>query len=345
MKSLREKIDSVLARRNPDGIPVKESFASDEVGELPKFVRIAMEEVDAKYTNASKEAGAHVRDHLKEVLHDVSFQYQGSVVTDTHIKGASDIDLLVICDKFFSWNRQSVERVVATGDKDFSVYQYNRLVRALETEEYKGNWFDDLSRIRKVGERVLSETYSICDSSKAKSIKITNQNLHRDVDIVVASWYDDVISIANDKDIVYRGIQVFNKSARRREPVDYPFKRAKLLNERSASTQGRLKKMIRLLKTLKAEAEYEIDFSSFDIYALCYAMPLNLYAQVDYLHLVPALDKYFYGQVHDPLLRNRLRSVDGEEIIFSDGNKINAAIDLYSELHDLHCQLKEGGLL
>jgi len=345
MKSIREKIDSVLARRNPDGLPIKESFALDKAGELPKFVRVAMDEVDVKYTSASKEAGAHVRDRLKEVFDYVSFQYQGSVMTNTHIKGASDIDLLVICDKFFSWNRKSVESVVATGDNVFSASQYDRLVRALGIEEYKGNWLSDLSRIREVGEAVLAKAYDVVDISKAKSIKITNQNLHRDVDIVVASWYDNVVSIANNRDLEYRGIQVFNKSARQREPVDYPFKRAKLLNDRSALTQGRLKKMIRLLKTLKAEAEYEIDFSSFDIYALCYAMPLNLYAKEDYLHLVPALDKYFYGQVHDPQLRNRLRSVDGEEIIFSDDNKVNAAIDLYSELHDLHCQLKEGRLL
>ena len=29
---------------------------------------------------------------------------KGSVMTDTHIRGASDIDLLVLCDKFV-WNR------------------------------------------------------------------------------------------------------------------------------------------------------------------------------------------------------------------------------------------------
>jgi hypothetical protein len=46
-------------------------------------------------------------------------------------------------------------------------------------------------------EKILSETYEICETTKAKSIKIKNKNLNREVDIVISNWHDDVSSIIN----------------------------------------------------------------------------------------------------------------------------------------------------
>ena len=65
------------------------------------------------------------------------------------------------------------------------------------------------------------------------------------------------------------------------------------MNERSVPSQDKLKKMIRLLKTLIAEAEEDIEFSGFDIYALCYAMPINLYTNLVYIHLMPVLSTFY----------------------------------------------------
>ena len=76
---------------------------------------------------------------------------------------------------------------------------------------YTGNVYDDLRTIRVQSENILSRKYVRCDTSHPKAIKITNQDLHRDVDIVAASWYDDVDSILNDQKIPYRGIQVYDK--------------------------------------------------------------------------------------------------------------------------------------
>lgn len=69
---------------------------------------MAMMAVDSDYMAKSKQAGKAAKEHLKRELTDVDFRYQGSVMTVTHIKGSSDIDLLVICTKF---NHTDIDRV------------------------------------------------------------------------------------------------------------------------------------------------------------------------------------------------------------------------------------------
>ncbi len=70
-----------------------------------------MNGVEQSYTERSKEAGERVKNHLKETLNDVVYRYQGSVMTNTHIKGNSDIDLLVITDKFYTFDRAGIEKL------------------------------------------------------------------------------------------------------------------------------------------------------------------------------------------------------------------------------------------
>ena len=59
-------------------------YESENVDE---FIHSAMKSVGEKFTAKSIEAGSLVKKHLKEVLVDVDYEYQGSVMTNTHIKG------------------------------------------------------------------------------------------------------------------------------------------------------------------------------------------------------------------------------------------------------------------
>lgn len=345
-RSLQEKIGSVLERRNPDGFSVAESFACDEADDVSKYVRLAMEAVDEEATKKSKDAAANVKDLLARNMSNVSFQYQGSIMTDTHIKGASDVDLLILPEQFFGWDKSGVENSLQIPEcKKYSSVQLNRLEDALKTVPYKGDPLGDLRYLRDVCEGVLSKAYDECDLSKAKSIKIFNKHYNRKVDIVVASWFDDATSFANNRELTYRGIQLYNCVSNTRESIDRPFLSAKLINERSSCTGGRLKKMIRLLKTLKAESEKEIFFSSFDIYAICYAMNPSQYANLSYIDLVPALARHFLAVLSSDMSMNGLRSVDGAEMIFKTTEKKDAAGELAEELFTLIEMLKTGGLL
>lgn len=108
MKNYRNLIESTRARLNPDGITFQKTFTEElsalSYSDALTFVRLAMKSVEPEYTEKTKEAGGRVKEHLDNGLVNKTFRYQGSVMTNTHIKGYSDIDLLVISDKFYTWD-------------------------------------------------------------------------------------------------------------------------------------------------------------------------------------------------------------------------------------------------
>lgn len=252
-KNYRLLTESIKGRINPDNFTLKKSF-SDELAtvsysEVLTYIRLAMKGVEPEYTQKSKDAGERVKEHLTKTLSDVVFRYQGSVMTDTHIKGYSDIDLLTICDKFYTYDAPKVKNILESVEQRARYWQTSitKMENEVNTSSYQGNTLQDLRQLRLDSESILTDVYDICDTTKPKSIKIKNQSLNREVDVVIANWYDDVSSIINDKG-EYRGIQVYNKDTNSKGNPDYPFLSIKRINEKSADTNGRLKRMIRFLK-------------------------------------------------------------------------------------------------
>ncbi|GHT35066.1 hypothetical protein FACS189434_12290 [Bacteroidia bacterium] len=351
MADYKQLAQNVQSRLNPDSEYILErklfSDLSDAPNDILKYIKLAMRGVEPEYTEKSKEAGQRVKEHLSS-LSNVTFKYQGSVMTNTHIKGASDIDLLTICDKFYGWDRTGIENILNsyTEKTIYSVTQIEKLENEIQYfSPYSGTPLDDLRKIRLDSENILQNVYDIFDASNGKAIKITNKNLRRDVDIVTASWYDNVSSIINDKGTDYRGIQVYDKNKHTRIPVDYPFLSIKRINERGSATNDRLKKMIRFLKHLKADSKQDIDLSSFDINAICYDIDTSKYINQSYHELVYTI----YLQL-DSICKNKshsdsIVSVDGKEYIFiNNDSKLNNLKKLMTELTsvfiDLYTALK-----
>jgi hypothetical protein len=339
MADYRQLAQSVQNRLNPDREALLErkmfSDLSDASTDILKYIKLAMRGVEPEYTQRSKEAGERVKDHLSS-LSDVTFKYQGSVMTNTHIKGASDIDLLTICDKFYSWDRAGIENVLNSYvvKANYSTTAISKLEKEIQYfSPYLGSPTDDLRKIRLESENILKQKYTQCDISNGKAIKIKNLSLKRDVDIVAASWYDNVSSVINDKDVDFRGIQVYDKNKNERCPVDYPFLSIKRINERGNETNDRLKKMIRFLKNLKADSNQNIDLSSFDINAICYDIDTAKYIDKSYYELVHTiylqLDSICKNRIHS----DRIVSVDGKEYIFRNNeNKLTNLKKLMTEL-------------
>ena len=249
-KNYRQLTESIRGRINPENFAIKKAF-SDELSTISysdvlTYIRVAMKGVEPEYTQKSRDAGERVKEHLANELKDVSFKYQGSVMTDTHIKGYSDIDLLTICEKFYQPDTNNFKAIIETPERRAKYYQasIDKLQREINLTSYTGNALNDLRDLRLDSERILSENYQTRDLTKPKAIKIKNLSLNREVDIVIANWYDDVSSIINDKGD-YRGIQVYNKETHSRESADFPFLSIKRINDRNSETNGRLKKMIR----------------------------------------------------------------------------------------------------
>lgn len=317
-RSLSSKINS---RMNPEGLVLEKSFSQDinEVkhSDVLVYVRTAMKGVDPAYTGKSRLAGEKVKNHLKKVLTDVDYEYQGSVMTDTHIRGYSDIDLLAICTKFYSCQDNEIKSILESHNvkSQYSDLAVKRLENESKVSYYSGNALNDLKNQRIQSELILSDVYSKCDIKHPKAIKIRNLSLGRDVDIVTANWYDNISSIINDKG-AYRGIQVYDKEKHAKGAADYPFLSIKRINERSSSTNGRLKRMIRFLKNLKEDSNQDIKLSSFDINAICYDIDVNKYFACSYYELVPVLYNQLFSICTNKQHSDNLVSVDGREPIF-----------------------------
>lgn len=350
MTDYRQLLSDIKTRHNPENQYLIESrmFTGlpSDISDLQRYVYLAMMAVDENYTSKTKEAGQRVKTHLQEGgLTDVSYHYQGSVMTDTHIRGYSDIDLLVICEKYYSYDSVNIKRILESHNPSYNYSAMSKLRAVDNASPYTGNVYDDLRTIRVQSERILHRKYVKCDTSHPKAIKITNQDLHRDVDIVTASWYDDVNSIINDQSITYRGIQVYDKVADIRCAADYPFLSIERINTKSANTGGRLKRMIRFLKNIKADSKQKINLSSFDINAICYDIDVSTYKDLHYLNLVTIVFLQLHKIAYDESYANRVTSVDGKEYIFRDSNKRQEVAAMLQNVYNIYTILKEQHLL
>ena len=328
-------INRIESRYNPDSLNEAQTNTILSLSgidtDIAKYVKLAMNEVDPIYTNKTLEAGENAKLHLQnELSQSVDFRYQGSVMTRTHIRGVSDIDLLTIIGRFQDTDYNEAKAYVENHpySYDTATMQIRNWVNSFT--RYIGDANNDLMRLRLEDENILKSHYVICDTSKPKSIRITNQNLHRDVDVVVASWHDSLEYIRGDGD-VHRGINIYDKQKNERLGPDFPFLSIDRINRKSTNTEGRLKKMIRFLKNIKADASVNIELTSFDINAICYDIDIDEYRNSYYLDLVRVLWLKLYHLCQNESEANDLRSVDGTEYIFR--NK-SSKLDSLKLLHD-----------
>lgn len=120
---------------------------------------------------------------------------------------------------------------------------------------------------------------------------------------------------------------------------DYPFLSISRINERSAQTNGRLKRMIRFLKNVRTDSDQEINLSSFDINAICYSIPVNNYQNADYKELVSIVWSHMY-RLWYANKQDDLRSVVGDEYVFrGKPDKVQALKLLESEVYNIKCDL------
>jgi hypothetical protein len=220
-----------------------------------KYAIGAMQPIDEEYTAKTLTESDRVQAQLdggyKGAGLDVSFEHQGSVTNDTHIKAHSDIDLLSIEGRF-------------------------HYVEPPNTAQppYAGDAIADLRAIRASAVRSLTTNFpaATVDTSGSKSVSIQGGSLARKVDVVVcAPWYT-VDFVADRTQAHYRGIYVLDNQAGS-VVGNKPFLHNKRLDTEDIASFGGLRKLVRLLKSLKADSDQPPDISSYDIAALVYNMP------------------------------------------------------------------------
>ena len=248
---------------------------ASETNDVQNYFIEAMASVDEIYTKNTYKEAERVKnqlDKMKTESLNFEYEYQGSVSNNTHIKAHSDIDVLVIIDKYVALEHPLVS-----------------------SNPYKGNPIDDLMELRLTSEKHLKSAFPQADvnCSGAKSIGLSGGSLRRKVDVVPSNWFNTVNYDRTGRKH-YRGIEVFDKYEKVRI-ANTPFYHNYLLDVKDKNTYGNFKRIIRLLKTLKADSDQDISLSSYDIVAIAYYMDTS---------------KYYTGDKYILLLKNVLRHLN-----------------------------------
>lgn len=308
-------------------IRAKENF--ETLRETPgvKYAIGAMASVDSKSTELSIKEGNRVADSLIKSLtyqgEPVMSKLQGSVPLDVHIKGYSDVDMLIIVQDTIN-----VETPALVPNNYFPPTD-SRSVHNI------------LKDVRSKSENILTSNFPKVDidCSNNKSIAMTGGSLLRKVDIVPAIWYDS-IQYQRSREGHERGIKIYHKGDHDLI-LNYPFMHIKKVNDQDSYYDGNLKCVIRLMKNMIADMpDYKKSIakklSSYDLAAIGYHMngDLSLPSYMR-LGLVEKIRAHLNLLLSVEVYRNSLDVPDGSRKIFDNKNKVNALEILAYEFSEL----------
>lgn len=288
------------------------------------FALGAMQEVDPTYTRISLETADRVRNQLEKRLSaNVEFELQGSVPLNVHIRGVSDVDLLVLDTSFFTYDSGGVN--AASG---------------LYTPASGRSSVTVLSSLRSDTERSLRAAFpaATVDTKGARAVKIYGASLARPVDVVPAHWYDTIAYQAS-RQKHDRAVTILD--SKKMSTLDnWPFLHIKRITDRCNTTHGGLRKSIRLCKNIKAELEAEgrkVSLSSFDLASIMYHANMGSLA-VGFLFELAILAEtqrhldYLYCNKDEA---RRLRVPDGSRVIFDDESKFDGLLAVSHAMDEL----------
>ncbi|MGH1440196.1 MAG: hypothetical protein ACRBBR_08815 [Cellvibrionaceae bacterium] len=286
----------------------------------------AMAPVEQNSTNVSISEGNRVADTLilglKASGIDATKRLQGSVALDIHIKGHSDVDMLIMLN-----NIVLVELPKLDGSQCWA--SDNRPMA------------DIVAELRTESERKLTSRYPqvYVDCSNNKSISLEGGSLQRKVDIVPSCWYDSHNYQRSGQEYD-RGVKIYHKSDHALLG-NFPFTHIKNVNDKDYLYDGNLKRVIRLLKNMVADMpDYKKrvakNLSSYDLAGIAYHMNNELQIP-NYmsLGLVEKTRAHLSSLANSKIYRESLDVPDGTRRIFNSVDKTDALEILEKEIDDL----------
>lgn len=324
-------LSEMRLRRRGGDYAVAERYQKRATQPAIQYALGAMQEVDPDYTKVSVEEGQRVAGHVKDgSQRNVEIRMQGSVPLNTHIRRASDIDMLVINAGFFNYDSSGVQAAIYATYPTFSVPA-----------------IQEMASYRQECEDILAKRFYAAnvDTSGAKSVKVSEGSVVRKVDIVPANWYRgkdfQLTGLERDKEI-----QIYDKQTKER-PKNHPFKFIYQVELKNSMTQGGVKKSVRMLKNIKNDSSSKIELSSYDITSLIWNMPnewLNLAGAHD-LTILANTQAYLEYLVNRPDFARSLNTPDGSRKVIDSQEKMQALNLLSSELTNLAQAVYEEGLM
>jgi len=280
----------------------------------------AMQSVGSEYTEITLETARRVGRQIESNLTPKpEFRLQGSVPLDIHIRGVSDVDLLVLDNSFFVFHPSG------------------RLANSYAPSQR--NQLDVILELRTASEKILKNAYPAAkvDCSGSKAIKLSGGSLPRPVDVVPAIWYRTV-EYQNSLNECDAGVTVADKSVPK--TIDnFPFLHIKLINDRDLVCAGGLKKLIRLAKNIKADSDRAAlkKLSSFDIASFMYhADQNNLYlGQFFELSVLAELRRFLDWAYFHEVEARAFRTPDGTRYVLDSKEKFEAIKEFSYEVDEL----------
>lgn len=291
-----------------------------------KYAIGAMAPVGKKYTETSINEGNRVANAVTTGLHllqeSVTTRLQGSVALDIHIKGFSDVDMLIICN-----NPVTTQRPLLFPE-NYSTSKDPRTPTEI-VHNIKINAFNIIS----------SKFHAATVTQGNKAISVEGGSLTRKVDIVPSIWYDSH-QYQKSKADHERGINIYDQE-KYLLLANYPFMHIKRVNDRDSQYDGNMKSLIRLMKNMIADMpEYKNKkvkkLSSYDIASIVFHMESDLHAPYYMkLRLIENLRLHLARLKSNNYYKQSLDVPDGTRKIFDSTEKDEALEILSSEVTDL----------
>lgn len=329
MTSMQYRLNRLIQRRTDPRtrqIMLREGIAMSKLAKaMPdtptaarSYVLGSMEPVAAESTERSFASARRVQEFLGPVLdaagHPVTFEHQGSVTNNTHIEFHSDIDLLVLTDRFVT-----------------------KQLPLRPSNPYRGDALSDLGDLRDQCQGSLTDGVPLqsLDFSGAKALSVNPPTVECKVDIVPANWIDTV-DYERTGDQTYRGVYVFDHRENQRVK-NFPFLHNAAIDRRDRATSGLLRQLIRLVKSVRCDAASRPAVSSYDIASLCYHLPDALYPDDgDAARLILQFNRYALDLARDQKQQTTLSVPNADRLLFHEkGLKIEPLILLVQELTDV----------
>lgn len=289
-----------------------------------RYVIESMKPIDKEYTDNTIAEGDRIKNQLDKNLNSNStqaeFRYQGSVTNGTHVRVHSDLDLLVIDYEFVT---------VQPPGKVWSHYAKDPIA--------------ELKRLRGECVSILKREFPTVkvDASPGKCIALSGGSLRREIDVVIANWWDTAEYQQNNNEIL-RGVHVLDIELPERVG-NRPFYHNFQVDRRDRAVNGNLRKVCRFLKSVKYDADPPLDMSSYDIVSMAWNMPDELLA-ADKGHelLLVANTRAFLGSlITNDDRRNGLKVPNGTRNVFgAEGATKWQLMALFKEVDELNSEIE-----
>lgn len=320
LRSRRLGIDRDFSRVI-DALNKSESYERRVQTSATKYALGAMAAVDPEYTQTSYDEGQRVIDILTSGLaalnRTAEFEFQGSVPLNVHIRGVSDIDLLVLDGAMITYNKFGP-----------SAHLYHTVPSPIINNivELRNNCEDILER-RFYGAKV--------DKTGSKSIKLSGGAFKRQVDVVPSHWSDRFEYQASGQKHD-REVYILDKSVPKMVS-NLPFFHMKKINDKDLIANGGAKMAIRLLKNLMEDSSQKISLSSYDVASMIWHCP-DHFVKFNWLGEMSVLvgtEQFVADLSVNTVLAKSLRTPDNTRDIFDTEEKLTALNKIAAELSKL----------